>query len=116
MIRCPKCGHLFRWSRDLLIQCGQCGFYCVMPTQEEAKKAGWLDGVAPPYFWEIDQNEAILVLDALDEMMDRMQALLQRTTDEEEIGSFSGTFLFAKMTRNRLRALCPDLHDKVEVR
>jgi len=116
MVRCPRCGHMVKWSAIPIQPCTHCGQFIVMPTRDEARLRGILDGVLQPYNWELDQPEVALIFDGLDCLMDTFQQGLQGHNNDEAVEALSGSYVFAKMTRARLRALVPDMQEEVEKR
>lgn len=110
MVRCPTCGYMVRWSVIPIQPCGHCGMFNIMPTEQEARERGMFDGVIQPYIWEVSQSEVVLILDALETLKDVFQqALIAGNMNDEIRGGLTGSFLFARMTRDRLRKLAPDL-------
>jgi len=116
LIRCPNCGHMVRWSRVAIKPCDFCHEFLVMPDEATAVNSGVFTGVIQPYHWSVDEPEAILILDGLEALMDNFQLALQGEVNDEALEALSGSFVYAKQTRNRLRNLVPDLHSQVEKR
>jgi len=115
MIRCPSCGHTNRWSPIAIQPCRHCGTFLVMPDEATAKSAGLFEGVDPPYTWEVTAPEVTLIFDGLDCLMEGFKMMLRTTENANPQLSdmLSGSYVFAKMTRQRLWKVVPDLQEQL---
>jgi hypothetical protein len=115
MIRCPACGQMNRWSVVGIQPCTFCGRFLIMPDEAEARERGLFDGVMQPYHWEVRPDEVVLIFDAIDCLMQSFQeSLAQGNMNDEMVGALSGSYMFAKLTRQKLRALVPDMQEETE--
>jgi hypothetical protein len=86
----------------------------IMPDEQAARNIGTFHGVTPPYVWEIREDEVFLLLDALEALMQKFQERLQEKVNDEQLEALSGSFVYAKMTRQKLLGLVPDIREQIE--
>lgn len=114
MVRCSRCGHTMKWSIIGIQPCQNCGQFLIMPDLDVARALGIFDvDYVPPYIWTVRQDEAVLIFDGLQLLMDVFQHHLADHTShnapDELVGSLSGSYVYAKMTRDKFLKIVPDL-------
>ena len=115
MIRCVHCGHLLQWSPQAIVACGNCEKLVIMPDEQTARVMGVFAGVIPPYVWTLRQDEVFVLLDGLECLMATFaEALQQGESDQGAYTALVGSYAFAKMTRQRLLGMVPDVRGEVE--
>jgi len=89
--------------------------FIIMPDEQEAINRGIFTGVVQPYHWEVRSDEVVLLLDGLECLMKGFQEALEADVNNTMLEALSGSYVFAKMTRQKFRVLVPDMQEETQL-